>query len=293
LTSEHTLEAWGSNKFGQLGLNLNEPRLKTYYPFPIPVSLPKEALEVVAGAEHVLARLQGNKVWGWGNAEDDDLLLPGTNCKSENANKGESVKCVKTPEAITSLGTVSALGAGLNDSFAVEGGSLYGWGSDKWGQLGIGSVQEEQKFPAPVSGRYGGLGAVKGVATSPDENSTTAVLLAEGVTAPPLTVSIAAGSEGLSAKLTVTWRFTFPGLKEGAGNYKVRACLGEAEEQGNCPELVETPAETTAQIREYEEGKKVHVITVPNLAHNTKYRISIKPVSGESPRDHSTFAWTE
>ncbi len=123
--------AWGSNALGQLGNGT------TYFspPTPAPAALvsgiPTGATQVAAGIGHALA-LVNNTIYAWGYNNFGQI---GNN----------STSTVTTPTAVTGIaGDIISIAAGGFSSYALtDDGSLWVWGSNASGQLGLGNQTDE------------------------------------------------------------------------------------------------------------------------------------------------------
>jgi|EP01047_Picozoa_sp_COSAG01_P033969 alpha-tubulin suppressor-like RCC1 family protein len=124
---EQQLYMWGKNLYGQLGLGhtteMSTPQHMNHLSQPIRL--------LSCGPNHVLAVCGENSVYAWGRGVHGQL------------GNGYVSKQTK-PRLITNLassqvGTIVHVGAGDNHSACVTSkGAVYTWGSDLYGQLGIG-----------------------------------------------------------------------------------------------------------------------------------------------------------
>jgi alpha-tubulin suppressor-like RCC1 family protein len=135
--SNGTVEAWGSNAFGQLA----NAGVEDASDVPVPVESVTEATTVAAGANHALALLGGGTVVGWG--EDG----------SGQVGNGTIKLRQETPVAVSGLSGVTAIAAGGQDSAALlASGSLMTWGNNVHGTLGDGATGSPSSVPVPVAG---------------------------------------------------------------------------------------------------------------------------------------------
>lgn len=175
ISQDGTLWAWGYNYYGQIG-NGNT----TYQNTPVQASLDTDWLTASAGRKHNLAIKTNGTLWAWGSDEGEALgngtsgqyLVPtqtGTDTDWKEVSAGETASlAVKTDGTLWTWGTntYGALGNGsgagavlneptqvgtANDWQAVSGsgqfvlaikenGTLWAWGSNDYGQLGIGNT---------------------------------------------------------------------------------------------------------------------------------------------------------
>jgi alpha-tubulin suppressor-like RCC1 family protein len=140
VTPEGSVVTWGSNEFGQIGVdpqrfqNLDRPRT---------VKLPsgRTALVVAAGSYHCLALLDNRTVVSWGDNEFKQLGV---------SNPGLRYLAKLVPN----LTDVMTIAAGGQWSAAVKrDGSVWAWGANQNGQLGSGASGEQSRAqPVRVEG---------------------------------------------------------------------------------------------------------------------------------------------
>lgn len=145
--STHNLSSWGYNAFGQLGINSTSNK-KT----PVDLGSSFRFAGFSVGSNHTLAFIpfrDTNSVYAWGYNGYGQL---------GNGDSG-STKSSATPLAISGLPNVTAVAAGGYHSMALSNySSLYTWGRNSNGQLGINSVDDAslpQPVHDPVSGTFG------------------------------------------------------------------------------------------------------------------------------------------
>jgi alpha-tubulin suppressor-like RCC1 family protein len=135
------VKCWGRNDRGQLGSGTNADRNR-----PVDVAgLPEETVAVAAGRAHTCALNVRGGVKCWG-ANEDGQLGDGT---AVDRNK---------PAAVSGLAEgVVGIAAGGNHTCALtRAGGLKCWGSNKYGELGDGSL-ENRPEPVDVSGLAAGV----------------------------------------------------------------------------------------------------------------------------------------
>ncbi|MEQ4714853.1 chromosome condensation regulator RCC1 [Nonomuraea sp. B19D2] len=136
LLSNGTVEAWGSNRFGQLG-----DVTTTNHPAPSTVRLSGVAA-VAAGESHSLALGSNGLVAAWGLNSSGQL--------GDGTTRNRS-----TPVTVTGLTRVTAVAAGRFHSLALlSDGTVKAWGANRVGQLGDGTTFVS-RTPVTVKGLTG------------------------------------------------------------------------------------------------------------------------------------------
>ncbi|XP_065063407.1 probable E3 ubiquitin-protein ligase HERC4 [Rhopilema esculentum] len=143
LNADNQLYSFGSNDKGQLGYRTQgkkfseRPRIiKALNP-----SKSSKIVQVSCGGSHCLALLSNGKIFSWGNNENGQL------------GRGKDFSFTEVPKEITALSSlpIYMIAAGGSHSFALTvSGTLFAWGRNKFGQLGLGddkarSIPEEVK----------------------------------------------------------------------------------------------------------------------------------------------------
>ncbi|KPA18992.1 chromosome condensation regulator RCC1, partial [Candidatus Magnetomorum sp. HK-1] len=127
LMSDGTVKSWGANTSGQLGDGTWEGR-----PRPVSVKGIEPVKAIYAAYYHSLAILHDNTVWAWGK-NDAGQLGDG----SFNINK-------PTPVFVSGLVNVISIAGGKSHSMALKkNGTVWTWGYNDKGQLGIGSTESK------------------------------------------------------------------------------------------------------------------------------------------------------
>lgn len=102
-----------------------------------------DAIEVAAGAHHVLALRADGTVWGWGDNRSNQLGL------------GAGVPWQLTPALVPGLDGIVGIGASEDSSSALRNdGSVWFWGSNEGGRMGLDtplSVAPMQAQPGPFT----------------------------------------------------------------------------------------------------------------------------------------------
>jgi alpha-tubulin suppressor-like RCC1 family protein len=132
--TDGSLWSWGSNVYGQLGLgnmiNQNTPQ---------PVGGANDWVSVVCGWCHTLAFKDDGSLWGCGANYSGQL------------GDGTTSERYAFSQAAGGSTDWAAVSAGCDHTLAVKSdGSLWSWGWNEYGQLGIGTHWDEWYSPQPV-----------------------------------------------------------------------------------------------------------------------------------------------
>ena len=118
---QSTLQAWGYNRYGQLGLGDTTDR-------DTPVQVTSDVVAAAAAGEHSLFVKRDGTLWAMGYNEYGQLGLGDT-------------KNTDTPTQVTSVNDVVAVAAGGEHSLFVQrDGTLWAMGYNEYGQLGLGDT---------------------------------------------------------------------------------------------------------------------------------------------------------
>jgi alpha-tubulin suppressor-like RCC1 family protein len=132
-----TLWAWGNNLEGQVGTGDTSSPVYT----PVRVQGLPDIIDAAAGLGHSLALGKDGTVWAWGSNLDGQLGI------------GNTPSPVFVPTRISGLMDVIDISAGPSHSLAVKSdGTVWAWGSNDSGQLGIGNTGYPVYNPARVQG---------------------------------------------------------------------------------------------------------------------------------------------
>jgi len=138
-TRDYSVIDWGSNVFGQLGNgNLENSDV------PVAPGGVKFVTAVAASQHDTMALLAGGTVMAWGEDEYGQLgTFPGEEALSD------------VPVPVEGLSKVVAIAAGNNFGLALlRNGTVEAWGGNEYGQLGDGSLEEDES-PVQVKGLTG------------------------------------------------------------------------------------------------------------------------------------------
>jgi alpha-tubulin suppressor-like RCC1 family protein len=125
--SDGTLWSWGSNGTGQLGLGDSTPRSS-----PVQIGLGNDWYSVSAGKNHSIAIKNNSTIWAWGWNFRGQL---------GNGQSGFDSVNISSPIQIGSYSDWKLASAGREYSIAVRSnGTLWSWGLNDNGQLGLGDT---------------------------------------------------------------------------------------------------------------------------------------------------------
>ena len=147
ITSAAAMECWGSNTYGQLGDGTT-----TQSTVPVPVSdLGLGIIALAAGVYHTCAVTNTGAAKCWGG-NSNGQLGDGTTTPST------------TPVPVSGLSSgMIGIGAGYNRTCArTSVGTVLCWGSNLFGQSGIGTTSDVEVTPAMVSGLSGAVAMALG-----------------------------------------------------------------------------------------------------------------------------------
>jgi uncharacterized repeat protein (TIGR02543 family) len=155
LMQDHTLMAWGNNEEGEIGDGTTTDRLT-----PVPVPGIDQVVWVSAGWTHVVAIRADGTVWTWGannwqgafdceDAYDNNNL--GYFCGYGMLGDGTTTDHY-TPEQVPGLsGAIMALGGDSSTSVLLRDGTVWTFGSNGAGQLGVPGI-DQSLVPMQVQG---------------------------------------------------------------------------------------------------------------------------------------------
>jgi alpha-tubulin suppressor-like RCC1 family protein len=164
--------SWANNGYSQLGngtgCNLNTGANCTQ-PAPGPVvglggqGQLTQTLALSAGGFHTLALQRDRTVLAWGYNEQGQLGDGGT-----GGDGSPQPVAVSGPGGTGQLTAVTALGGGGLHSLAVaQAAKVWAWGTNIWGQLGVGTTDGPDNCAASAAGPPAGQPAVRALTGSP------------------------------------------------------------------------------------------------------------------------------
>jgi len=136
IRADGTLWAWGRNNLGQLGLGADTSNRMA----PVRVGPASDWVAVAAGGSHSLGIRADGSLWAWGYNGYGQLGL----AEGDTSNRNH-------PTPVGTDRDWVAVAAGANHSLAIRAnGSLYAWGQNNIGQLGLQDSLDRQ-VPSQVS----------------------------------------------------------------------------------------------------------------------------------------------
>jgi len=183
LKDDGTVWAWGWNNHGQLGNDTDVPGMDSDTPVQVVMVLEGDPLTgvvaVAAGSYHAVALKESGTVWAWGwnnhGQLGDDTGIPGNDSDTP-------VQVVGEGGTGTTLTGVVAVAAGSYHAAALkESGTVWTWGFNYYGQLGVGThgSETDRDTPVQVKGEEG-IGTLTGVVAVTAGGSHTVALKADG-----------------------------------------------------------------------------------------------------------------
>lgn len=138
LQADGSLWAWGNHHFGQLGVAQESVRDERAWP----VWVGSGFVAVAAGAWHSLALKTDGSLWAWGQNHWGQL------------GNGYAAYGAAVAEPVRIGGGFTAIAAGAQHSLALRSdGSLWAWGDNRRGQLGLGHTHP-RRVPALVGSGF-------------------------------------------------------------------------------------------------------------------------------------------
>ncbi|GEM_PF-6157585 len=150
LKEDGTVWAWGANGVGQVGDGTLITR-----PTPVQVTGLSDVVGISSHGLHSLAVKADGTVWVWGQNEHNEAgLVPKT--------KEDTV--IRTPVQVKGLKGVTAVSAGEYWSLALADGTVYAWGYNLWGRLGLGNTAKKDLSYVPEPTAIVGLPKIAAIA---------------------------------------------------------------------------------------------------------------------------------
>lgn len=156
LKSDGTVWAWGNNDYGQLGNGITLSNSYYYYysnsvysSVPVQVAGLSGIIAIAAGGNHALALRSDGVVFAWGNNDSCELGYL-------NATSGTTCVASSTAKSVPGLSGVTSIYAGSYLSAATKAdGTVWLWGSNRFGQLGNKSAIGDNKVSMTPVQAYG------------------------------------------------------------------------------------------------------------------------------------------
>jgi len=149
LMQDHTLMAWGNNLEGEIGDGTTTNRLT-----PVPVPGIDQVVWVSAGWTHTVAIRADGTVWTWGANNWQgafDTCADNSYCAYGMLGDGTTADHY-TPEQVPGLsGAIMALGGDSSTSVLLRDGTVWTFGSNGAGQLGVPGI-DQSLVPVQVQG---------------------------------------------------------------------------------------------------------------------------------------------
>jgi hypothetical protein len=142
LRKSHSIASWGANNVGQLGTGATSGIRTT------PATSPSgnNWVAITGGSDFTAGLQTGNRIYSWGDNQDGQI---GNN----------SLINQSSPRQENTLSTQwTSIVSGFYQTFGLrQDGSLWGWGYNEFGQLGIGNTTVRVMVPTKSSWTYGVL----------------------------------------------------------------------------------------------------------------------------------------
>jgi hypothetical protein len=163
LKTDGSLWAWGRNNYGQLGIGTktNSCIFDIYFqlyscPNPVQVETDTQWVSVSTGYTHTMALKADGSLWAWGRNDYGQLGI-GTKTNSCSYDDLGWYVCFAPVQVGTDTGWGSVVAGDAHNAALKTDGSLWVWGWNDYGQLGINPEEEaynciydERYCPAPV-----------------------------------------------------------------------------------------------------------------------------------------------
>lgn len=153
LRSDGTVWAWGYDGLGQLGIGTSN---ESAHPMPIKVSNLTRVTAIGGGSDHALAVREDGTVWAWGSNQNSQL-----GAKTSTTCSVYQDPCSPIPIQVPTLSGVTAVAGGGDFSLALKGdGTVWGWGDNGYGQLGIGTTTSSGGVATPTRAHLSSVRAI-------------------------------------------------------------------------------------------------------------------------------------
>ena len=153
LKSDGSVWAWGANEVGQLGYGVSGSA--TDKDRPVKVLNLDNVIAVAGGYNHSLALKSNGTVWAWGRNNSGQL------------GNGTTGTAIVSPLQVNELTNVAAIAGGQNHSLALKSdGTVWTWGRNEYGQLGVGTLAGFSFVPVQVTAISGVIAIARGYSHS-------------------------------------------------------------------------------------------------------------------------------
>jgi len=132
IKSDGSLWAWGNNSYGQLGKNSTNDSSS----LPVQEHSKSTWVSVSAGSQHTAAIRSDGSLWAWGLNNSGQL---GNNSTTDKSSVPVQEDSKSTWVSVSAGGSA---GSGSHTAAIKSDGSLWSWGSNRYGQLGNNSTTE-------------------------------------------------------------------------------------------------------------------------------------------------------
>jgi alpha-tubulin suppressor-like RCC1 family protein len=167
VTAAGSVACWGSNEFGQLGIDSGGADKAS----PVFVPGVANAVAVDAGKLHGCALTAAGTVFCWGWNADGQI------------GNGMTAGQAAAPTAVIGISGATAIAAGSSHSCALlAGGEVACWGQNNDGQLGKGAASATEPGPVSVAG-IGGVGLLSGATAIAAGDKHSCAILTGGAVA--------------------------------------------------------------------------------------------------------------
>lgn len=151
-----SLWMWGDNSYGQLGIGMDTAKSNSWGSLwqAEPVRVMENVTAIGTGKSHTAAITSDGSLWMWGLNADGQIGNGKVFARKENNTHTwhhygysyEDCKAVCEDKPVKILDHVVSVSAGANHTMAVTSdGSLWAWGRNQLGQLGIGTSGTDNK----------------------------------------------------------------------------------------------------------------------------------------------------
>jgi alpha-tubulin suppressor-like RCC1 family protein len=157
IQSNGTLWTWGSNSYGQLGLNTS-----TNYSSPVQIGALSTWTQVACGYYHSMAVQTNGTLWTWGSNSSGQLGV------------GSAGTNILSPVQVGALSVWTKISGGYYTSTTIQSnGTLWSWGSNGNGQLG---VNTSTNYSSPVQILSSKQGTWIQISTTGNSRSSAAII---------------------------------------------------------------------------------------------------------------------